>query len=151
MLEEKPLFQHLLITTDGSRLAEDAARKALGLAKALGARATALTVSLPYRVFTAAYVMVSDTEEVYNEECRRGAARYLAPIKEAAGAAGVVCDELHVFHEQAYAAIIYAAEQRGCDLICMASHGRTGLTALVVGSVTMKVLTHSRMPVLVWR
>ena len=145
------MFQHLLIATDGSHLADDAGRKAVGLAKALGARVTAMTVSLPYRVFTAAYVMVSDTEDVYNEECRNGASRYLAVIKEAAASAGVAYDELHLFHDQSYAAIIEAAEKRGCDLICMASHGRTGLTALVVGSVTMKVLTHSRIPVLVWR
>lgn len=145
------MFQHLLIATDGSRLAEDAARNAVGLAQVLGARATAMTVSLPYGVFTAAYVMVSDTEDVYNEACRRDAARYLAVIRNAAAAAGVACDELHVFHAQSYAAIIEAAEDRACDLICMASHGRTGLTALVVGSVTMKVLTHSRIPILVWR
>lgn len=145
------MFQHLLIATDGSGLAEDAGRKAIGLAKALGARVTAMTVSLPYRVFTAAYVMVSDTEGVYNEECRKVAARYLAVIKQAAASAGVPYDELHVFRDQSHAAIIETAAQQGCDLICMASHGRTGLTALVVGSVTMKVLTHSRTPVLVWR
>lgn len=145
------MFQHLLVATDGSTLAESAARNAVALAKALGARVTAMTASLPYRAFTAAYIMVSDTEDVYNEECRNRAARYLAVTRKAASAAGVACDEVHVFHEHSYAAIIEAAEQRGCDLICMASHGRTGLTILVVGSVTMKVLTHSRIPVLVWR
>ncbi len=145
------MFHQLLIATDGSRLAEDAARNAVGLAKSLGARVTAINVSLPYRVFTADYVMVSHSEDVYNEECKSRAVEYLAVIKKAAAPAGVACEEVHVFHEQAHAAIIETAEQRGCDLICMASHGRAGLTALVMGSVTMKVLTYSRIPVLVWR
>jgi nucleotide-binding universal stress UspA family protein len=145
------MFKHLLIATDGSPLSDDAARNAVGLAKSLGARVTAMTSSLPYRAFTAQYVMVSDTEDTYNWECRNRAEQYLAVIRKAAGAAGVACDEVHTFNEQAYATIIETAEQRGCDLICMASHGRSGLTALVVGSVTMKVLTHSRIPVLVWR
>jgi nucleotide-binding universal stress UspA family protein len=145
------MFQHLLIATDGSTLSEEAARKAIDLAKSLGARVTAMTASLPYGVFTADYVLVSDTEDTDNRECRGRAEQYLAVIKKAAAAAGVAYDEVHTFNEQAHAAIIDIASQRGCDLICMASHGRSGLTALVVGSVTIKVLTHSRIPVLVWR
>jgi nucleotide-binding universal stress UspA family protein len=145
------MFKHLLIATDGSRLAEEAARSAVGLAKSLGARVTAMTVSLPYHVFTTHYVLVSDTEGVYSRECRNRAEQYLAVIRQAARSAGVACDEVHAFHEQPHASIIETAEQRGCDLICMASHGRTGLTGLVVGSVTMKVLAHSGIPVLVWR
>jgi nucleotide-binding universal stress UspA family protein len=146
------MFRHLLIATDGSPLSEDAARKAIDLAKSLGARVTAMTASLPYGVFTAAdYMLVSDTEDTYNRECGSRAKQYLAVIKKAAAAAGVACDEVHTFNDQAHAAIIDIASQRGCDLICIASHGRSGLTALVVGSVTMKVLTHSRIPVLVWR
>jgi nucleotide-binding universal stress UspA family protein len=145
------MFKHLLIATDGSPLSEQAGRRAVALAKALGAQATGLTVSLPFRVFTADYVMVNETEDAYNRECRNQAAGYLASIEKEASAAKVAWEEIHVFHEQPHAAIIEVAQQRGCDLICMASHGRSGLTALVVGSVTMKVLTHSRIPVLVWR
>lgn len=145
------MFKHVLIATDGSQLSESAAGQAIQLAKALGAHVTVITVSLPYRVFTADYVMLADTEDVYNEDRKNRAARDLATVRKAAEAAGVTCGELHVFHEQPYVAIIEVAEQRGCDLICMASHGRRGLTALVVGSETMKVLTHSRIPVLVFR
>jgi len=145
------MIRHLLIATDGSPLSEDAARKAIDLAKSLGARITAMTVSLPYGTFTANYVLVGDTEYTYNQECRSRAEQYLAVIKKAAAAAGVACDEVHTFNDQAHAAIIDIARQRGCDLICMASHGRSGLTGMIVGSVTMKVLTHSRIPVLVWR
>ncbi|MGE5668502.1 MAG: universal stress protein [Betaproteobacteria bacterium] len=145
------MFKHVLIATDGSQLSESAAKQAIQLAKALGAHVTAMTVSLPYRVFTADYVMLADTEDVYNADRKSRAARDLALVRKAAEAVGVTCGELHVFHEQPYAAIIDVAEQRGCDLICMASHGRRGLSALVVGSETMKVLTHSRIPVLVFR
>ena len=145
------MFKHLLIATDGSELSQDAARKAIALAKSLGARISAVTASLPYHVFTRDYVMVSDTEDSYNRECRNRAEGYLSVVRGAAQAAGVACDEIHTFNEQPHAAIIDTANQRGCDLICMASHGRGGLTALIVGSVTAKVLTHSRIPVLVWR
>ena len=145
------MFNHVLIATDGSTLSEEAARKAIALAKSLGARVTAMTASLPYGVYTTDYVLVSDTEDTYNRECRSRAEEYLAVVRKAAAAAGVPCDEVHTFNAHAHAAIIDTATQRGCDLICMASHGRSGLTALVVGSVTMKVLTQSRIPVLVWR
>ena len=65
--------------------------------------------------------------------------------------AGVAFDVLHVEHEQIYQAIIDAAEARRCDLIVMASHGRRGVSAVVLGSQTVKVLTHSKIPVLVYR
>jgi nucleotide-binding universal stress UspA family protein len=145
------MFKHLLIATDGSERSEHAGRSAIALAKSLGARVTGLSVSLPYRVFTTEYVMISDTEDTYKRECGNRAERYLGVIRKSADAAGVACEQVHAFNEQAHAAIIETAEQRGCDLICMASHGRKGLGALVLGSVTTKVLTHSRVPVLVWR
>ncbi len=145
------MFGHLLVATDGSALSESAGRGAIALAKTLGAKVTAMTASIPYGKFTAEYVMVSDTEDAYNRECRTRAEGYLAAIRKAADAAGVDCDEVHTFNEQAHEAIIETARQRGCDLICMASHGRSGLTALLVGSVTSKVLAQSRIPVLVWR
>jgi len=72
-------------------------------------------------------------------------------IADAAKSAGVVCETLHVEHEQVYQAIIEAAEARKCDLIVMASHGRRGVSAVVLGSETVKVLTHSKIPVLVYR
>ena len=145
------MFGHLLIATDGSALSESAGRRSITLAKTLGAKATAMTASIPYGKFTAEYVMVSDTEDAYNRECRSRAEGYLAVIKKAANAAGVACDEVHTFNDHAHEAIIEIAHQRGCDLICMASHGRSGLPALIVGSVTSKVLAQSRIPVLVWR
>ena len=77
--------------------------------------------------------------------------KVLGVVSAEAKSAGVVCDPLHVEHEQVYQAIIEAAEARRCDLIVMASHGRRGVAAVVLGSETVKVLTHSKIPVLVYR
>ena len=145
------MFSHILIPTNGSQLCEDAARQAIQLARSLEAHITVVTASPPYRLFGGDDVVLSGTEDSYNEEREIRAARDLAVVSKAAEAAGVPCDALHVFHEKPYAAIIEVAERRGCDVICMASHGRRALTALVVGSETMKVLAHSRVPVIVFR
>jgi nucleotide-binding universal stress UspA family protein len=145
------MFKHLLVPTDGSPLSESAARSAVQLAKSLSARVTAITVSTPFHVFTARYVRVADTEDAYSEDCERRARKSLEVVRKAAESAGISFEGIHVFHEHPYAAIIEAAETKGCDAICMASHGRAGTIALVVGSETMKVLTHSRFPVVVWR
>jgi nucleotide-binding universal stress UspA family protein len=75
----------------------------------------------------------------------------LGRLLAAANSAGVACEVLHVEHEQIYQAIIDAASARSCDLIVMASHGRRGVSAVVLGSETVKVLTHSKIPVLVYR
>ena len=75
----------------------------------------------------------------------------LSSISAAANSAGVSCKTLHVEHEHPYQAIIDTAASKGCDLIVMAPHGRRGVAAVVLGSETVKVLTHSRIPVLVYR
>ena len=72
-------------------------------------------------------------------------------VSAAAKSAGVACDTRHVKHDHIYEAIIDAASARRCDLIVMASHGRRGVSAVVLGSETVKVLTHSTIPVLVYR
>ena len=75
----------------------------------------------------------------------------LSSISVTANSAGVPCETLHVEHEHPYQAIIDTAASKGCDLILMASHGRRGIAAVVLGSETVKVLTHSKIPVLVYR
>lgn len=145
------MFKHVLIATDGSPLSEQAAQQAVQLAKSLSARVTAITVSPPFRVFATNAVMITDTEDVYNQECEGRAEGYLGVIKAAAQASGVGFAGKHVFHDHPYAAIIETASESGCDVICMASHGRRGIAALVLGSETVKVLTHSKIPVVVWR
>jgi len=95
--------------------------------------------------------MVSHTGVTYLVHCENRAAKHLDVVRIAAEAAGVAFDGMHLFAEHRYAAIIDAASQKACDVISMASHGRKGVAALVLGSETQKVLTHSSIPVVVWR
>ena len=145
------MYQHILIPTDGSALSEMAMRRGMALAKVLGAKVTVLTASLPFRSFALDPVMVSDSPERYQQECEALAEKALGIARTEAGVAGVSCETLHVAQAQPYQAIIETAQKRGCDLICMASHGRKGLSAFVLGSETYTVLTHSKIPVLVCR
>lgn len=145
------LHKHILMPTDGSMLSAKAVEYGMNLAKFVGAKATVMTVSPPYQVFAIEPTLITETPESYQSYADRLAAKHLAAANQLATAAGVVCDTLHVTHEQPYQAIIETAAARGCDLIVMASHGRRGLAAVVLGSETVKVLTHSTIPVLVFR
>ena len=145
------MYKHILIPTDGSALSEMAIRHGMALAKAAGARVTVLTVSLPFRSFAIDPVMVSDTPVQYEQECAALAEKALGSARTEAGVAGVSCETLHVTRAQPYEAIVETAQTKGCDLICMSSHGRKGISAFVLGSETYKVLTHSKIPVLVCR
>jgi nucleotide-binding universal stress UspA family protein len=145
------MYRHILIPTDGSALSEMAVRHGMALAKALGAKVTVLTASLPFRSLAIDPVMVTDTPERYQQDCDALAEKALGIARTEAGAADVPCETLHVTQAQPYRAIVETAQERGCDLICMASHGRKGLSAFVLGSETYTVLTHSKIPVLVCR
>jgi nucleotide-binding universal stress UspA family protein len=145
------MFTHILIPTDGSGLSQKAIKNAIQFARESSAWVTGLTVSEPFHYFVADPMMVMDTEDRYKTDCDKRARKYLDVIRKEAETAGVRCETMHVFGEHAYSAIIDTAKQQHCDLICMASHGRKGMSALVLGSETTKVLTHSKIPVLVWR
>ena len=95
--------------------------------------------------------MLTDTPERYKEHMVATAGQYLDEGKKIAATAGVECGLLHVEHEHPYKAIIDTAQKRGCDVIQMASHGRRGISAVLLGSETLKVLTHSTIPVIVCR
>ena len=145
------MYKKILIPTDGSPLSVMATERGIGLAKALGAKVMGMTVSVPFHTFAFDPMMVSDTKETYKKDCEELAAKHLGAIKTAASAAGVPCEVAHVNAEHPYEGIIETAKAHGCDLIFMASHGRKGVSALVLGSETLKVLTHSKIPVLVCR
>ncbi len=151
------MYKHILIPTDGSDLSKMALREGVALAKALGARVTAVTVTTPSDVFMDTPTMATDvpvvagTPEQYRKNMAALAGQYLDEAKNIAAAADVSCDLVHVEHEQPYQAIIDTAQNRGCDAIHMASHGRRGLSAILLGSETLKVLTHSTIPVIVCR
>jgi nucleotide-binding universal stress UspA family protein len=145
------MYRHLLIATDGSELADKAVHHGIALAKETGARITALTVSEPFHVIAVEPAMLDDTRESYEVRVNGRVARILAAVAERAKAASVVCETVHESDAHPYRAIIDTAQSRGCDLILMASHGRRGIAAVVLGSETLKVLTHSKIPVLVYR
>jgi nucleotide-binding universal stress UspA family protein len=150
-LEEHIMFKHILIPTDGSRLSREAVTKGLELAKEQGATVTVVTVSDPYHVFTVDPFMIADTEEIYTADCEKRASQRFEPVRKLALELGLELRTRHVYAAQPYEAIIDIAAKDECDLVCMASHGRKGVSALVLGSETMKVLTHSRIPVVVLR
>jgi nucleotide-binding universal stress UspA family protein len=145
------MYKHILIPTDGSPLSEDAVKQGLTLAKTLDAKVTVLTVVPPFHVFATEMMMVTDTREQYDKHIARTAERRLAVPREAAKVAGVVYEDVSEVGEHPWAAIVETAKTRGCDLIVMASHGRKGVSALLLGSETTKVLTHSKIPTLVCR
>ena len=145
------MYRHLCIPTDGSPLSELAIEQGLALAKALQARVTVLTVTQPYHLFAVTAEQLAVVRSDYERHIRDTAMAQLQAIEARASALGLGCDVLVVEDQSPYQAIIAAANERGCDLIAMASHGRRGITALALGSQTQKVLTHSNIPVLVYR
>jgi nucleotide-binding universal stress UspA family protein len=145
------MHTHILIPTDGSDLSDEAIQYGTALAKTVNAKVTGVTVLPPIHVLAVEADMVADTLESYRQRMTTVAAQRLAKVEEAAAAAGVSCEVVHVEHEHPYKAIIDVANSKACDLIVMASHGRRGLSAIVLGSETLKVLTHSTVPVLVYR
>jgi nucleotide-binding universal stress UspA family protein len=145
------MFKHILLPTDGSKLSEVTIQKAIDFAKSVGAKVTGFHVIPQFHVFTYRTEMLEDTREEFASDSRAHAAKYLAVIQEAAKDAGIRCETASATSDQPYEAIIQAAEKRGCDLIMMASHGRKGVQGMLLGSETHKVLTHSRIPVLVYR
>ena len=145
------MYKHILIPTDGSDLSKDAIQYGISLAKDANAKVTGITVSIPFHVLAVDPDMLTDTSESYKKRMTAVATKYLGQVKDAAAGAGVSCNTVHVEHEHPFQAIIDAAKTKGCDLIVMASHGRRGISAIVLGSETVKVLTHSTIPVLVYR
>jgi nucleotide-binding universal stress UspA family protein len=145
------MYKHILIPTDGSALSEAAVRQGIALARSLGAKTTVITVTPFFHTFAFDPGMITDTPEEYQRECEAFAAKTLGVAEAAVKATGVPFRGLHAVHDNPYAAIIEAAQNNQCDLIFMASHGRKGVSALILGSETTKVLTHSKIPVLVCR
>ncbi len=148
------MFMHILLPTDGSELSNAAVQDGIRLAKSIRAKVTGICV-IPSENLSFNEGM---SREAYLElplkrrtESMKSAEANLSKIEKGAKESGVDCDVIVEISDQPYEAIINLAAQRGCDLILMASHGRRGIKALLVGSETQKVLTHSNIPVLVYR
>lgn len=147
------MFKHILVPTDGSQLSQDAVRKAVTLAKENRAKVTTMYVKLPAPAHYWSHVIWVNLPEpsVFEEFAEKEAQEALAFVEGVCREQGVECSKSSVTNEHVYQAIIDEATKNNCDLIFMASHGRRGVDALVLGSETHKVLTHSKIPVLVSR
>jgi nucleotide-binding universal stress UspA family protein len=145
------MYKHLLIAVDGSELSDKALGQGVGLAKALGARVTIVHVSLPWSSIAVGEIAVMFPPQEYEANMAAAAIQLLERMKKAAAAGGITAAVEHVSDAHPDRAILATAEKYGCDLLVMGSHGRRGIAGLLLGSVTAKTLTHSKIPVLVYR
>lgn len=143
------MYKTILVPTDGSELSLQAADAAIALAKSLGAR---LVTWSGVEIYTLPFAEQAYIDQsLYQEQAERQARENAEAVAARARAAGVPCEALTGSTDSAWEGIIEVAEAHDCDLIFMASHGRRGLAALVLGSETQKVLTHTKIPVIVYR
>jgi nucleotide-binding universal stress UspA family protein len=142
------MYKRILVPTDGSEITAKAVSTAIGLAKITGATLYTISVKEPFPYSAISEMQPVPPQEFYDAQERIAASRVKA-VQEAASAAGVGCKAHTVEALHAWEAILDHAKQQGCDLIVMASHGRKGVSALLLGSETSRVLTHSPLPVLV--
>jgi nucleotide-binding universal stress UspA family protein len=145
------MYQHLLLATDGSELAEKAVAQGLDLAKALKAKVTVVTVTKPWPAAPYGTIPTPSLIDLYEKTSAENAVGILASASEAAKRAGVAWVALHVKDKYPAEGIIATAKEKGCDLIVMASHGRGAVGRLLLGSEALKVLTLSTLPVLICR
>jgi nucleotide-binding universal stress UspA family protein len=147
------MFKHLLVPTDGSQLSADTVTRAIDFARETGAKITFFFAKPDYPVafYGEGALIDPTTPDKFAEMAEKQAKEILAGHEMAANAAGVASASSSSVSDVPYEAIITAAEQSGADLIFMASHGRKGISGLLLGSETQKVLTHSKIPVLVYR
>jgi nucleotide-binding universal stress UspA family protein len=145
---EFSMYRNILVPTDGSEITAKAVQNAIALAKTTGAKLTALSIKEPFPYSAISEMQPVPPQEFYDAQERIATARVKA-VADAAAAAGVTCAASTMEAVHPWEAIVDHAKAQGCDLIVMASHGRRGVSALLLGSETQKVLTHCTMPVLV--
>ena len=150
------MFKNILVAVDGTAISRRAARFAIRLARSNRARLTAFHVIPVFRSVAGYFDMYIPDASLYSPKeyerlTEKETRRMLAPIAKQAAAEKVRCATAWVYDDSPWKAIIAEAKRRRCDLIVMASHGRRGLEAVILGSEAAKVLTHSKIPVLVTR
>ena len=145
------MFKNILIPTDGSALSRRAIKAGVTLARAVGATVTGFYSPEPYEILSYGEYFPPDlmSRAEWDNRSKKTAARFLAVIEKDAQAAGVKYSGLFLDSETPWEAIVDTAKKKKCDLIFMASHGRTGLSGLLLGSQAARVLAHSKIPVLV--
>lgn len=145
------MFRHILFPIDGEAPSVAATGPCVAFARDAGARLTVLHVTAPFHILSTHPEVLADTPDNYAAHSLARARDRLEAVAAEARAQKVVYETLTMEHEHPHMAIIEAARQRQCDLVAMASHGRSGLQAVLIGSVTQKVLAHCHLPVLVFR
>jgi nucleotide-binding universal stress UspA family protein len=145
------MYRHILFATDGSELADRASRHAFQLAKALGAKLTIVTVTDMFPTGPYSPIPWPADIERYEAASALSAEAILDKVREKARSLGVDCEAHHIATQPPAEGILAACRDHGCDLIVMASHGRSGLSKLVLGSQANKVITLSSVPILVVR
>ena len=149
------MYKHIMLPIDASEPSQKAEKECIAFAKSIKAKVTAIHVVSHYylhgRSYAAPKAVYSKIEREHEEEAKEAAQAMVSALTKRAKADGVECDDLVVVGDNPYEEIINSARDRKCDLIMMASHGRKGLDAVLLGSETVKVLTHSKIPVLVVR
>ena len=147
------MFRNILVPTDGSPLSRKAIQRAVQLAKEQKARVTGVYVGSPWKVGSSddSIAYRSESPQQHAASVEKTATRILGAVRRAAAKAGVPCSCSFSTDEYPYVKIVDAAQRNGCDLILMATHGRRGISRLLLGSETSKVLAHSKVPVLVCR
>ncbi len=147
------MFKHILVPTDGSQLSQETVKRAIGFASETGASITFFYAKPEYPVafYGEGALIDPTTPEKFAKMAEQQAHEILGACEKLAGTAKVTCNSTTKTSDIPYEAIIAAADTSGCDLIFMASHGRRGFGGLLLGSETQKVLTHSKVPVLVYR
>ena len=145
------MFRSILIPTDGSKLSQEAMLRGIDFARSLHARVTLFTASPVSRVYEFERSVATDPHESDVARAGRIIQERLNPALDYARGQGVEASVVHAFSDQPFQAIIEEVRARGSDLVFMASHGRSGVAALLLGSETQKVLLHSKVPVLVFR
>jgi nucleotide-binding universal stress UspA family protein len=146
--KEHSMYKRILISTDGSDISQKATQSAIALARTTGAELYAISVKEPFPYSAISEMQPVPPQEFFDAQERIAGERVKAVVS-AAGNAGVTCHAHTVEAIHPWEAILDHAKTQGCDLVVMASHGRSGLSALLLGSETQKVLTHSSIPVLV--
>ena len=145
------MYKHILIASDGSELAGRAVEQGLMLAKTLGAKVTAVTVTEPWTAAVSGEWAVAFPVEEYEKAAAANAKKILDTVNDSAARIGVACETVHIKDQFAAEGIVDEAKNRSCDLVVMGSHGRRGIAKFVLGSQANRVLTHSTTPMLIVR
>ncbi|MBM3395561.1 MAG: universal stress protein [Betaproteobacteria bacterium] len=146
------MYSRILLPTNGSELCEAAVDEGIRFAKSINAKVIAFhAIPASFYVAFTEFGPAEPLQDQFEKDARSRGDTLVADVSRRCAAQGVGSEVITLVNDHAWEAIIEAAQTKLCDLIFMASHGRRGLSALLLGSETMKVLTHTKIPVLVYR